>query len=46
MAALNGLNQNVISAAERGKINTSLVMMARLAAAVGGDIPAMLTKEE
>jgi transcriptional regulator with XRE-family HTH domain len=46
MAALNGLNQNVISAAERGKINTSLVMMARLAAAVGGDVPVMLTKEE
>jgi transcriptional regulator with XRE-family HTH domain len=46
MAMLNGLNQNVISAAECGKTNTSLMMMARLAQAVGGDVPAMLTKQE
>ena len=46
MAAMNGLSQNVISTTECAKTNTSLAMMVRLAQAVGGDVPAMLTKQE
>jgi transcriptional regulator with XRE-family HTH domain len=45
MAAQHSLSQHVVSAVENGKNNTTISMMVRLAAAVDGEVPAMLTKK-
>jgi hypothetical protein len=41
-----GLSQRTDGAVETGAANLTLGSLMRLAQAVGGDVPAMLTKEE